>query len=591
MKSLFFILIFILGVSPAFSQSTNIYDESNPQQRYIEDNSDFAKLWRQTLVARKSGNIQLFNMLRDRLKNEFPQKFSGTTNAQNFPTAVMESNMQPPFTGDWGSGDYLVVNSPAYLPPANNTQAGLDLEVDSLGNKYAAYISQNRDTLRVMKSTDQGVSWAYILNVTPGGTNKWHSFDFFIADSSNTFKLGFAVVRTSSSSSYDGQLYWMVIDANGGGFKATQILSTPSGFGHINPSIVCDSYYWSYSLNYWYVAYQFVNSGTGVGTGLRAALSMDNGISWAQDTVRNSFNDFNLDIDYRHNSYDSIYVVYCNDLTPSNPNLRLNRISLGNFGTSTGWTQYNVQASADPEVDPEIAVNRQTNEMACIWTQTTGGVKKVNFNYTPESGAYWTHLGSIANYSNDCDRGRIDCNEQQGAYRISYVSKGSSADTVIYCSAFTLPPTSRSVVSANINSSTTTSPDISGFKISAGAYGGGIVFVGAGQNKIFYDGSNVSPTGISSNGNEIPGTFSLFQNYPNPFNPETKIDFALPKSAYVSIVVYNAIGQQVTNIISQNFEAGYYTYSFNAASLTSGIYFYKITAGEFTDTKKMVLIK
>jgi len=595
MKStIMMILALILSIASTQSQSSNVQSEAYPNQTHIQDNSDYAVLWRQHLEARNSGNVQLFNQLRNRLLIEFPERFTGNQNVENKPFMNIENHIQPPFTGDWGGGDFIVDNAPAYTPPSNNTQAGLDLEVDSLGNKYIAYISANRDTLRVMKSTDQGATWAYIASINPGGATKWHSFDFFIADSANTFKLGFAACRTSTVSSFDGDLYWMVYDANGGGLNVVSIISTPSGGGHLNPSIVADSYYWSYGATYWFVAYQHVNSGTGAGIGLRAALSINGGLSWTHDTVRNTFNDINLDIDYRHGaSYDSIYVVFSNDLTPANPNLRLQRIALGNFGTATAWTQFNVQATSDPEVDPEIAVNRQTNEMACMWTQTTGGVKKVMYNFTLESGAYWPNLGSIANFPNDCDRGRIECSEQQGAYRISYVSKGSSnVDTVIYTSAFTLPPTSRTAVTTNIDPNTTTSPDVSGFRTGVNIYGGGVTFVAAGQNRIFYDGSNVSPVvGINNNGNGIPQSFSLSQNYPNPFNPETKINFAIPSAAFVTISVYNTLGQVVSQLISQEMNAGYYTYDFNASNLTSGIYFYRITAGDFSETKKMMLIK
>jgi hypothetical protein len=588
MKKLFLILFFTKLI---FSQSSSlIYKEANPDNSYREDNSAYAKQWRQLLEVRKSGNEQLHKELADKLVRDYPERFT-VNSSENKPYAIRD-NYNPPFLPDWGTGDVLVVNSLAYTPPTNNTQAGLDFEVDSLGNKYAAYISANRDSLRIMKSTDQGLTWTYINNIFPGGTYKWHSFDFFIADSAATFKLGFAAVRTTSTTTFDGELFWLVFDANGGGFNAVQILTTPATFGHINPSIVADSYYWNYSNTYWYVTFQFVNATTGVGTGLRAALTINGGLNWIQDTVRNTFNDFNLDIDYRHGStYDSIYVSYTNDITASNPNLRINRIALTNFGTAATWTQFNNQASSDPEFDSEIAVNRQTNEMACIWTQTTGGIKKVNYNYTPESGPYWANMGSIANFSFDADRGRIDCQESQGAYRISYVSKGTSNDTVIYASAFTLPPTSRIIVSTNINSATTTSPDVSGFYISPGAFGGGVLWVGAGQNRIYYDGSNITPTGISNNGNEIPNAYILHQNYPNPFNPSTAILFSLPKTDRVKIEIYNSLGALIETIADGEYAAGTNKIEWNGAKYSSGIYFYKMTTSEFTQTKKMLLIK
>ncbi len=98
-------------------------------------------------------------------------------------------------------------------------------------------------------------------------------------------------------------------------------------------------------------------------------------------------------------------------------------------------------------------------------------------------------------------------------------------------------------------------------------------------------------TGITINGDEIPKTYSLSQNYPNPFNPTTNIKFGLPKASNVKIVVYNIKGQEVAVLLDEYKQAGTFTYMYNANGLASGIYFYRITAGDFTETKKMTLIK
>lgn len=89
----------------------------------------------------------------------------------------------------------------------------------------------------------------------------------------------------------------------------------------------------------------------------------------------------------------------------------------------------------------------------------------------------------------------------------------------------------------------------------------------------------------------LPDKFDISQNYPNPFNPTTTIKFALPVDAKVVINVYNVVGQKVAELANGEFEAGYHTVQFNAAGLSSGIYFYKIEAGKFTAVKKMMLIK
>jgi hypothetical protein len=98
-------------------------------------------------------------------------------------------------------------------------------------------------------------------------------------------------------------------------------------------------------------------------------------------------------------------------------------------------------------------------------------------------------------------------------------------------------------------------------------------------------------TGVKQEIELTPKNFSLSQNYPNPFNPSTMINFAVPVAGRVKIVVYNQLGQQVALIANREYPAGNYSINFNASSLASGVYYYRIEAGSFTQTKKMVLLK
>jgi hypothetical protein len=102
---------------------------------------------------------------------------------------------------------------------------------------------------------------------------------------------------------------------------------------------------------------------------------------------------------------------------------------------------------------------------------------------------------------------------------------------------------------------------------------------------------NITPTGIGHNENEIPKLYSLTQNYPNPFNPSTKIEFSLPKAGRVKLLVYNVLGDEVATLVNEKMEAGIHAVNFRGDNFSSGVYFYKITAGNFTDTKKMLLVK
>lgn len=98
-------------------------------------------------------------------------------------------------------------------------------------------------------------------------------------------------------------------------------------------------------------------------------------------------------------------------------------------------------------------------------------------------------------------------------------------------------------------------------------------------------------TPVTGNNNGVPFKYALEQNYPNPFNPSTMIKYQLPKESIVKITVYDILGKTVTTLVNEKKSAGYYEIEFDAANYASGLYFYKIEAGSFTEVKKMMLIK
>ena len=97
--------------------------------------------------------------------------------------------------------------------------------------------------------------------------------------------------------------------------------------------------------------------------------------------------------------------------------------------------------------------------------------------------------------------------------------------------------------------------------------------------------------GIEAGLASIPEKYNLFQNYPNPFNPVTIIRYSLPKSGDISLIIYNLKGQEIAILVSAEKEAGYHKITFNASGVASGIYFYRLQAGDFVRTRKMVLLK
>jgi hypothetical protein len=88
-----------------------------------------------------------------------------------------------------------------------------------------------------------------------------------------------------------------------------------------------------------------------------------------------------------------------------------------------------------------------------------------------------------------------------------------------------------------------------------------------------------------------PNNFNLYQNYPNPFNPSTTIEFTLPNSESTTLKVYDILGKEVATLVSQKLNQGNHTYTFEGKNLASGVYYYRLEAGNFVQTHKMIYLK
>jgi predicted GH43/DUF377 family glycosyl hydrolase len=98
-------------------------------------------------------------------------------------------------------------------------------------------------------------------------------------------------------------------------------------------------------------------------------------------------------------------------------------------------------------------------------------------------------------------------------------------------------------------------------------------------------------TGIKALHENLPNGYVLQQNYPNPFNPTTNIEFSIPKSTFVTLKVYNILGEEVATLVSERLVAGQYKYDWDASGLASGVYLYRLQAGEYVEAKKMIVLR
>lgn len=113
-----------------------------------------------------------------------------------------------------------------------------------------------------------------------------------------------------------------------------------------------------------------------------------------------------------------------------------------------------------------------------------------------------------------------------------------------------------------------------------------------GNYEIYYKrDSTGNPIGIKSISSEIPKSYNLLQNYPNPFNPSTNIEFSLPKSSNVELAIFDVLGRKIATLVNQQLNTGSYLVDWNATDFPSGIYFYRLIARDYIETRKMVLNK
>jgi hypothetical protein len=110
-----------------------------------------------------------------------------------------------------------------------------------------------------------------------------------------------------------------------------------------------------------------------------------------------------------------------------------------------------------------------------------------------------------------------------------------------------------------------------------------------------FEGSNWAQEKITLVEDEIisnlPTSYSLDQNFPNPFNPSTTIDYSVPEVSFITLKVFDVLGNEIETLVNEEKPVGRYEINFDASSLPSGVYFYKLRGGNFVDTKKMILLK
>lgn len=337
-------------------------------------------------------------------------------------------------------------------------------------------------------------------------------------------------------------------------YSSTPFDAVP-GFNYAQPSGT-NGFYWTTNVGttgnaylYGDIAYYKDEGGTG-----------ENRIMTVYNCYKSGFN--NIYIAYLQN-----YSSIGGNLVVTEPNVNKNLSIAFNGGANNrnGLITYVREFSSS---DWDIFGLRTTN----------GGI----------NGAAWVRdtIDYSNNYARSCDISAVRGGNAQ--FRITYAMDNSNVPTAFFKS-FNGSSWSNRIIFSNNAIDTVYAKPRAGYILGSADDGAGVWSSYNGYNG-FFSKHMLTTTGISSN-NEIPSGFSLSQNYPNPFNPVTNIKFSIPVNGLVTLKIYDISGKEVAALVNQNMNAGSYTFDFDASNLSSGAYFYRLSANGFTDVKKMMLVK
>ncbi len=274
-----------------------------------------------------------------------------------------------------------------------------------------------------------------------------------------------------------------------------------------------------------------------------------------------------------------------------------NKIYVAGGSAVSGWTASNKLEIYDPVSD---TWNDTLMLMPYKMYSPTGAVINDKFyviggllGYAP-----WTGQSIVQMYDPIIDKWfrKADLNDA----RVGHTTNGI-ADTIYAIGGDKQPPIVRSVEKYDSNSNSWTRIDSLPFvktSHTASVFKNKIYLISGSTTSLLAGFTPTStvysfdiPVGVETQDNNIPEYFVLNQNFPNPFNPSTKIKYSVPQSSNVVIKVFDILGNEIETLINEEKPIGTYEITWNAGSLPSGIYFYRLQTGSFVETKKMLLLK
>jgi hypothetical protein len=399
----------------------------------------------------------------------------------------------------------------------------------------------------------------------------------------------------STATSNDGAVlgYWS-FKPDGTAYHVFKVIGTPAAGNEFRwPSAYSNGQFQSSSTDIGCIVGEYNNAGTTC-ISMRQFYMVNFSWTFSITTNNTGWNEFRPSAVYKNNpsGTDSVYIATERRFTsPAQYEIRVLKTRYYGGVSSPAWSYIGITNTlSDYEHNPCLAIQDWYSPDKLVITYTrntsTSSTGYGRRSYTYNGGPTWTDatLGNSAT---------------TGYTWVSVDTNGSST----YCAYLWGDSDSLNISFSNIAATVNIAYDLASnlitgtcspvsvvYNNSSGNFRRpGFTYWANGPQDIYYDGQNL-PTGIT-NTNEIAKSYSLSQNFPNPFNPTTSINFSIPKAGLVKLVVYDVLGKEVATLVNGEQTVGTYQVTFDASKLTSGIYFYKITSGDFSDVKKMMLVK
>lgn len=501
---------------------------------------------------------------------------------------------EPPYNPDWYNNDVQVYTGDVAYSGGFRQ---LDLKQGEDGWMYLVVARRNipgyTGGFQIFVSSNGGATWSFIIGLYRGDYVQSvsllvenRSSNNSIPDSSRMF----VYYTYSSSSNFDNAaLGCFSSRRNGTAWYSAGAGSPPSGNKYEYPTSCSDGVYWTTGTFIHCVVREATNAGVNVG--LRHFLSTNWGVNHSSALINTTYDDRFPSAQYgEKNGSDSVYIAVERRFTSTEYGLRL--LATPDIPGVNYFSYYLTPSASNVKYEkPELTVVQQHYSIPRKMLITCTRNRNPRYFYTTNGGNNWT-IDALLGPNANCVADFTTCNSDSltsGGQNVimGYVSDDGDSVNV---KQLTVPPgTIYAYYKKNSNTSSgVVAPTTSIYKVGSTKYAA-FAYAGYGPVNAYYN-SEQLVTGIQPV-SSVADKFELTQNFPNPFNPSTKIKFSIPSREIVKLIVFDLLGREISILVNSELNKGTYSVDFTSSGISSGIYFYRITAGSYTEVRKMILVK